>query len=77
MDRERDSGEVGLTWMLTIDVDDFLWFDRELARGPANEKDALLRLLSELSSGDGEAMSVRISSCVYGPSGDDARGSER
>ena len=51
VDRERNSGEVGSTWMLTSDVDDFLWFDRESARGPANAKDALSRLMYELSSG--------------------------
>ena len=41
VDRERDSGEVGSTWMLTSDVNEFLWFHRESAQGPANAKDAL------------------------------------
>ena len=38
VDRERDSGEVGSTWMLTSDVNEFLWFIGSQLRGRPTQR---------------------------------------
>ena len=43
VDKEINSDKVGLTWLLTNDIDKFLWFDWQFG----NAKNALVKLMHE------------------------------
>ena len=43
VDKEQTSGEIGSTWMLTNDIDEFLWFDRQFD----NATNALTKMLTK------------------------------
>ena len=64
IDEEVRRGAAGSTWMLTIDVDEFLWFDRQ----HGNAKSTLTALLNENSL----LRRVIIPNCLFGPSGKEA-----
>ena len=63
VDEERSSGEAGSTWMLTNDVDEFLWFDRDFG----NVMNSLATMLLEFSSE--QPKSIVVPTCMFGHSG--------
>jgi hypothetical protein len=65
VDEELKTGEVGSTWMLTTDVDEFLWFDEQFG----NAKSTLNAMISDLSSNKSEVRSFGIPKCQFGSSG--------
>jgi hypothetical protein len=65
VDEELKTGEVGSTWMLTTDADEFLWFDEQFG----NAKSTLVAMISELRSKQSEVRSFVIPNCVFGSSG--------
>lgn len=67
-DEEQKNGEVGSTWMLTNDVDEFVWFDENKYR---NLKTALSSTLSAISVERPDAKSVSLPNCIFGSSGKD------
>jgi hypothetical protein len=56
---------VGSTWMLTTDVDEFLWFDIQFG----DARSALVAMISELRSNQSDVRSVQVPNCVFGSSG--------
>mmetsp|Transcript_36842 Transcript_36842/g.66244 ORF Transcript_36842/g.66244 Transcript_36842/m.66244 type:complete len:423 (-) Transcript_36842:41-1309(-) len=65
VDEEINSGKVGSTWLLTNDIDEFLWFDWQFG----SAKNALVKLLNEVSPWQPQVKSTVIPSCVFGTSG--------
>ena len=68
VDEEKKNGEVGATWMLTNDVDEFVWFDNDKYE---NMKTALSSMLSAIWIEKPWVKSIRLPNCLFGSSGED------
>jgi glycosyltransferase involved in cell wall biosynthesis len=65
VDEELKRDVVGSTWMLTTDVDEFLWFDIQFG----DARSALVAMISKLRSNQSDVRSARIPYRLFGSSG--------